>query len=112
MSDEWERERGNGREGEQKKNDDAGDLSAKDETRGFQREVFSQKIDIRAVTNTSSLCYEMVRDTSDKDDLIKTFSDMERHVSLHSQTVGLLCKIEGNINSSGRRMTEKAWHAV
>lgn len=81
---------------------------AKDETRSFQREVFSQKIDIRAVTNTSSLCYETVRDTSDKDDLIKTFSAMEHHVSPHSQTVDLLCKIEGNINSSGRRMTEKA----
>lgn len=103
------RERGGmaGRE-KQKKNDDVSDLLAKDETRSFQREVFSQKIDIRAVTNTSSLCYETVCDTSDKDDLIKTFSAMEHHVSLHSQTVGPLCKIEGNINRSGRRKTEKA----
>lgn len=61
------------------------------------KENFFQKIDTRAVTNTSSLCYETVRDTSAKDDLIKTFSAMEHHVSLHSQTVGLLCKTKGNI---------------
>lgn len=97
MSDEWEREGGDSKGRRNKRKMTKRVIYRQRMKHADFKEKSLQKIDIWAVANTSSICYETVRDMSAKDDLIKTFSAIEHHVSLHSQTVGLLCKVEGNI---------------